>query len=147
MLDGFDRYKLTTDRATFSGIYAVVFLLATAIAYGTLLYGQVSSKLGGARPQTVSVGLANEARKVLPPPFANSASQVLDGKLIHQTPSYTYIVATGHTLQLRTTDVVALVLTAEPEKNFWKEYFERALEAPPNPSLKATAPGKPAAAP
>jgi hypothetical protein len=147
VLDGFSRYKLTTDRVTFSGIYAVVFVLATAIGYGTSLYGQVSSKLGGARPQTVSLGLTNEARHVLPSPFAASASQVLDGELIHQTPTYTYVVSAGHTLRLRTSDVLALVVMPEPERNFWKEYVKRVSESSPNPSLKGTAAGKPAAAP
>lgn len=149
VLDGFTRYKLTTDRITFSGIYAVVFLIGTAVGYGTLLYGQVSSKLGGARPQTVSVGLSEETRKALPSPFAASASQVLEGKLIHQTPAYTYIASQGHTVRLRTTDVVALVSTPEPERDFLKKRFQRAASAPspPNPSLKGTAVGLPASAP
>lgn len=149
VLDGFTRYKLTTDRVTFSGIYAVVILLATAISYGTLLYGQVSSKLGGARPQSVSLGLSEDARKALPAPFTSSPSQVLEGKLVHQTPTYTYMVSAGHTVRLRTADVVALVLTPEPERNFWKEYFQPAsqTQTPPNPSLKGTTAGKPAVVP
>lgn len=149
VLDGFTRYKLTTDRVTFSGIYAVVFLFATAIGYGTLLYGQVSSTLGGARPQTVLLGLSEEVRKALPSSFANASSQLLEGKLIHQTPTYTYIAASGHTIRLRATDVVALVLIPVPEQNFWKEYFQRApdVPSPPNHSLKGTTAGKPAPAP
>ncbi len=134
VLDGFARYKLTTDRVTFSGIYAVVILLAAAIGYGTLLYGQVSSKLGGARPQPVSLGLSEEARKALPTPFATSPDQVLEGKLIHQTPTFTYLVSAGHTVRVRTADVVALVLAPEPERNFWNEYFQPPSQAqtPPN---------------
>ena len=149
VVDGFTRYRLTTDRMTFSGIYAVVFLISSAVGYGTLLYGQVSSKLGGVRPQTVSVGISEEARGALPSPFAASTSQILEGKLIHQTPAYTYIASSGHTVRLRTTDVVALVSTPEPEKDFWKEYFQRAASAPspPNSSLKGTAASKPAPAP
>lgn len=149
VLDGFTRYKLTTDRMIFSGMYAVVFLIGSAAGYGTLLYGQVSSKLGGARPQAVSVGISEETRKALPSPFVASTSQVLEGKLIHQTPAYTYIALLGHTVRLRATDVVALVSTPEPERDFWKEHFQRAASAPPptNPPFNGTPAGKPASAP
>lgn len=74
VLDGFTRYKLTRERMIFSGIYAVVFLIGSAAGYDTLLYGQVSSKLGGASPQTVSVGISEETRKALPSPFLASNS-------------------------------------------------------------------------
>lgn len=130
VIDGFTRYKQTTDRMTYSGIYAVVFLIGSAVGYGTLFYGQVSSKLGGARPQTVSVGISEEARKALPSPFAASASPILEGKLIHQTPAYTFVASSGYTVRLRATDVVALVSTPEPERDFRKEHFQRAASAP-----------------
>lgn len=148
VLDSFTRYKLTADRITFNGIYAVVFLLVAAIGYGILLYGQVSSKLGSARPQAVLVVLSEETRKVLPSPFAASASQVLEGNLIHQTPEYIYITSSEHTVRLRAADVVALVSTPEPERGFWNRYFQRAASAPsaPDPSLKGTGAEKPAAA-
>ncbi len=144
VLDGFSRYKVTTDRVTFTGIYAVVILLGTAIGYGTLLYGQVSTKLGGARPQSVSLGLSEDARKALPAHFSTSLSQILEGKLIHQTPTYTYIVNSGYTVRLRTGDVVALVLTPEPERDYWKEYFKPAsqVKTPSNPSLNGVPAGK-----
>jgi hypothetical protein len=149
VLDSFARYKHTADRLTFTGIYAIFMLLSTAIAYGTLFYGQVTTKLGGARPQTVWLGLSDEARKALPVPFAAASGQILNGKLIHQTPAYTYIASSGHTLRIRTADVVAMVSTAEPASNFWKGQFEPAASAPtpPNPSPKGTAGEKSAAAP
>lgn len=138
VLDGLTRYKLTTDRMTFNGIYAVVFLLGSAVVYGTSLYGQVSSKLGGARPQTVSVGLSEDARKALPNLFAASANQVLEGKLIYQTTAYTYIATSEHTIRLRSADVVALVSTPEPERSFWNEYFQQVANAPAPPNLVNT---------
>jgi hypothetical protein len=146
VLDGFTRYARTADRLTFTGVYAIFFLLSTAIAYGTLFYGQVTSKLGGARPQTVSLGLSDEARKALPAPFAVASGQILSGKLIHQTPAYTYIASSGHTLRIRTADVVALVSTAESARNFWKEQLEPAA-TPSNPSSKGMAADKPTSAP
>ncbi|MDP2878949.1 MAG: hypothetical protein Q8N74_05415, partial [Sulfuricella sp.] len=134
------------DRITFTGVYTVVVLLGTASGYGTLLYGQVSSKLGDARPQTVSVGLSDEARKALPAPFATSASKALEGKLIHQTSTHTYVESSGRTVRFRTADVVALVIAPEPEHDFWKEYLQRSttVQPPLNPSLKGTSADKPA---
>lgn len=147
--DRFARYRTTSDNLTFAGGYAVVFLLSIAVAYGTLFYGQVTSKLGGARPQTVSVGLSDEARKALPEPFAAASGQVVRGKLVYQTPAYIYIASSGHILRLRAGDVVALVLTPEPENHELLEQFERATSAPTpgNPSLMGAATGKPAVAP
>ena len=149
VLDGFTRYARTADRLTFTGVYAVFFLLSTAVAYGTLFYGQVTSKLGGARPQTVSLGLSDEALKALPAPFTVASGQILSGKLIHQTPAYTYITSSGNTLRIRTADVVALVSTAEAARNFWKELLEPVANAstPSNPSLKGIASDKPTSAP
>ncbi len=149
VLDRFDRYKATTDRLTFTGVYAVVFLLGTAIAYGTLFYGQVTSKLGGAQPQTVTLGLSEEARKALPAPFAAASNQIVEGKLIYQTPTYIYIASSEHTLRFRASDVVTLVSTPEPERNFRKEQLEHAdsPSIPPNPSLKEASIGKPAGIP
>lgn len=149
VLDSFTRYKVTTDRLAFFWIYAVVFLLGTAIGYGTLFYGQVSSKLGGARPQIVSLGLTEEARNSLPMQIAASPSQSFEGKLIHQTATHTYIALKGQTIRLRTADVVALVWTPDTEKSFWKERLEHATSEPTplNPSLKGAAADKPASAP
>ena len=149
VLDKFTRYTVTTDRLTFTGIYTVVMFLGIALTYGTLFYGQVTTKLGGARPQTISLGLSEEARKALPASITVSSSQVLEGRLIHQTPAYIYIASSGKTLRFRAADVVVLVSTPEAERNFWKEQLDRSAvgPSPPNPSLKRTAASKPTPAP
>lgn len=148
VLDRFARYKATTDRLTFTGVYAVVFLLGTAISYGTLFYGQVTTKLGGARPQTVMLGLSEEARKALPTSFATASNQILEGKLIHQTPTYIYIATSEHTIRFRASDVVTLILTLALERNFWVEQLEHVASSstPSNPSFKEAPADKPAGA-
>jgi len=134
VFDSFARYKLTADRVTFSGIYSVVFVLGTSIGFGTSLYGKVTSKLGGARPQTVSVGLSDEARKSLPVAIAASPNQSLEGRLIHQTSAHTYVEFSGKTVRFRTADVITLVFTPEFERDFWKEYLQRHVTSQLSPN-------------
>ena len=131
--DVFNRYRTTPDRITFTGIYAAVFLIFTAAAYGNLFHGKVSTKLGGARPQSVSIVLSEEARQSLPIFVEASESKALEGALIHLTPSYTYMTISGHTIRLRANDVVALMLKPEPEEPYWKEFFQRATPGPTHP--------------
>ena len=117
VLDVFNRYKVTNDRITFSGLYAIVVLFGSAIGFGSMFYGKVSPKLGGARPQAVTVGFSDDVRKTLSPKLLGSVGQFLDGKLVHQTPSYTYIVVSDRTIRFRAADVVTLVSTPEPDKS------------------------------
>ena len=144
VIDGFDRYRTTPDRITFSAIYAAVFLLVTAVGYGTLFYGKVSTKLGGAHPQSVSIALSEETRRSLPLPVEVPENKVLEGLLIHQTPSYTYISSSGHTIRLRDGDVVAIVSKLEPEKAFLKEFFQASETVT---TLPSTSPAQLPAAP
>jgi hypothetical protein len=146
VIDIFVRYRTTTDQIAFTGIYAVIFLLGAAITYGTLVFNQVSPKLGGARPQSISVVLSEETRRSLPIPVERHENKVLEGVLIHQTPSYTYISSSGHTIRLRDGDVVAIVSKPEPEKAVWDKFLPRTTTLPdasPNgaaPAQSLTAP-------
>jgi len=123
VIDNFVRYRTTTDQIAFTGIYAIVFLLSSATTYGTLVFNQVSQKLGGARPQSVSVALSEETRRSLPISVETHDNKVLEGFLIHQTPSHTYISSSGHTIRLRDGDVVAIVSKPEPEKAVWEKFL------------------------
>lgn len=138
VLDQFTRFKITADRLTFCSLYAVVFFLVTAIAYGTLFYGQVTPKIGGARPMEISLGLSEIALKALPPTLAASAAHGLSGKLLHQTPAYTYVGTSGRTVRLRSADIVALISSPETEKIYWKKEIEAST---------STATGKPVTVP
>ena len=131
VLDSLERHGATKDRISFSALYAVVVLLGSAIAFGSLFYGQVSLKLGGARPQHVLIGLHEAARSALPVTVSGAYTGTLEGDLIHQTSSYTYVVAADQTIRLRSTDVVTLVTSATPEPNRATELlklFEKAEE-------------------
>lgn len=117
VLDQVKRFKINADWVVFTGIYAAVVLFGSAIAYGNSIYGQVSTKLGGAKPQTVSVGISDAARTALPSTLFPSSSHLIEGDLIHQTPEYTYLAMANHTIRLRTSDVITVVSTAAVEKN------------------------------
>ncbi len=133
VLDGFKRYKHTADRMTFTAIYAVVFLAGSAVGFGTLIYGQVTTKLGGAKPPSVSIGLTDEARKVLSATQSGPASPLFEGRLVHQTANHSYIEASGKTVRFRAADIITLTVAPQPERQFWKEYFEgkRTESTPP----------------
>lgn len=115
VLDSLERHGVTQDRVIFSSLYAAVVVLGSAISFGSLFYGQVSPKLGGARPQHVSIGLDEAARSALPASVMIGAVGALEGDLIHQTSSYTYVVAANHTIRLRSTDVVTLTTSQAPD--------------------------------
>ncbi len=135
VLDTLTRYRITVDRVSVTAINVMVFILSGSIAFGALLYGQVSSKLGGALPASVSVGLTDDARSALPASFAETNSRVLDGKLIHQTESYTYVVSSGQTIRFRTHDVVVMVLRDKPKI---EPAAPKKASVPPNNALKPT---------
>lgn len=142
VLDTIARHGVTNDRLSFSGVYALVMLLTTAIAFGATLYGQVSTKIGGARPQTVSIALTREAVEALPANLASGTPLLVSGKLIHQTEKHLYLLATEKTLRIRNADVIAIVATPERQKSFWSEFIESKARgagqaSSPNPSVEA----------
>ena len=108
------RYRVSGDRIAFSGMYTVVFLLVSAVAFGSFFYGQISPKLGGAKPQLIAVGLTEEARRALPKIVVNSGDSLIQGQLIYQTPSFVYMTVSDKTLRLRAGDVVTMLVTPEP---------------------------------
>ena len=140
VIDHLVRYQRTTDQVAYTGIYAVVFLLVAATSYGTLLFDDVRPRLGGARPQSVSVAFSEETRRSLPISIQTNKNEMLEGLLIHQTPSYTYISSSGHTIRLRDGDVVALVSKPEPEKAVWEKLLPSATTAPDLPPISQTPP-------
>jgi hypothetical protein len=133
VIDRFTRYKKTNDLVAFTGVYVVVFFVISAAGFGSLVFGHVSSKLGGAKPQTVTISLSEDARKSLPPLISSGTGQLADGKLIHQTPIHMYVESSGQTVRLRTADVVVLVVKPEPESQFFQDYLAKISRPPKAP--------------
>lgn len=123
-LDLITRHGATKDQLSFSGVYSLVTLMTVAIAFGATLYGQVSSRIGGARPQSASIVLTKEAIGSLPPDLVSGTPPIVSGKLIHQIDKYLYLSATEKTIRIRNSDVVAMVATPERHQPFWSEFVE-----------------------
>jgi hypothetical protein len=125
VLDVFRRYKRTADQVTFNGLYAVVFLISSAISFGGLFYGEITPRLGGARPQAVSLIVSDDVRHALPLAVPSMGNQGLEGNLIHQTQSHVYVETSGRTVRLRSADVIALVITPAEDDPFRKQDLEQ----------------------
>lgn len=124
-LDSLTRHGATRDRISFSAVYSVLILLTTAIAFGALLFGNVSNKIGGARSQSVAATLAKTATEVLPPELISSSANTVVGKLIHQTDRFAYVEISEKTIRLRSSDIVALVVSPEKPRSFWTEFLQK----------------------
>lgn len=140
VLDSLTRHGATSDRISYSTIYAAVILLTIALAYGSLSFGNVTPKIGGARPQQILVALSKEASEMIPTELKQTTGKPLSGKLVYQTEKHIYVDIAGKTARFRTADVVALVVSPEQEQNFWTEFAQKSAQAvsSPTPSLKET---------
>ncbi|MGZ8923450.1 MAG: hypothetical protein ACXW0M_08865 [Methylosarcina sp.] len=149
-LGSIKRHGATADWVSYSAIYAVVILLTIAISFGATVFGSVSTMIGGARPQTIVAALSKDAAHSIPGEVLMGTSHMVTGTLIHQTDRFAYVEVSQKTVRLRSPDIVALVVTPEKLQSFWSKYIGSASSSDassPNPSLKGTATGKPAAVP
>jgi hypothetical protein len=137
VLDIFQRYRVTLDRIGFYTINSVVFVLITALSFGATYFGQVSSKIGGGRPQSVTLTLVQEVRSLLPDSVVPKGKGALNGQLLYQTDKYLYVNLADQVVRLRADDIAVLVLKPEPTEPFWKA-FEAVIPKTPN-----TAGGRP----
>jgi hypothetical protein len=124
-IDAFVRRGVTKDRITFTALYAVVVLLGSAMSYGNFIYGEVSSKLGGAKPRTVFLGLKEDPSQKVPTALAVAASGTLSGRLVHQTDKHAFLSINGYTVRVRNEDIDVLTIIPEPDQYFWADYFSR----------------------
>lgn len=142
VLDSLKRHGVTSDRISYSTIYAAVIILTLALAYGSLSFGNVTPKIGGARPQQMLVAFSKEASEMMPTELRQTTGKPLSGKLVYQTEKYIYVDIAGKTARFRAVDVVALVVSPEQERNFWAEFAQKAAvqaASSPTPPLKETA--------
>lgn len=122
ILDRFERYKVTVDHVSFTAVYFLTTLITAAAVYGATIYGKVRVQVGGAAPETVTLGIAADAKEALGDAL-KTPSESITGKLIHQTQTYLYLSIADKTLRLRAVDVLVMV-TKPHESNQNKEYSE-----------------------
>jgi len=111
VLDAFARRTNSVDLRMFSAIHGTFVVLATALIFGSTLYGKVSSKVGGGRPYAVEVKLSEKGKEGLNSVLASEGTR---GRLIYQTDKYIFLDRENDTVRLRTEDIAVLVLHKDP---------------------------------
>ena len=96
VLDGFERYGITTDRLVYSVAYSGLFFLLAAISFGAVVYGDVSRKLGGG--ESLSVEIALDRRSV--GFMENQIKEVLHGNVVFSTSTEIYVNVEDETIAL-----------------------------------------------
>jgi len=132
--DLYDRKIVTLDTHVFTGTYGAAFLMSLSLIFGATLYGKVSSKMGGGRPNSVVAKLAEKGGESL---VKALASDGVAGLLIHQTDKFIYLDTAKGTLRLRTDDVAGLVVQKVVQEPFKLSIFGFSL-SPPSKSDKAS---------
>jgi hypothetical protein len=126
-IDAFVRRGVTKDRISFTALYSLVVVFGSAAAYGNYIYGDVSSKFGGAKSRTVYIGLKDDLGMKLPEAITLTAGGALLGRLVHQTEKHTYVSSAGHTIRVRSDDIDSLTIIPDVESHFWAEYFAQRI--------------------
>lgn len=96
ILDGFERYGITTDSLVYSGVFSVVFFLLAAISFGAVVYGDVSRKLGGGESISVEIGVDRRSVGFM----QNQIKEVLHADVIFSTSNDVYVNVEGETIAL-----------------------------------------------
>ena len=121
VLDKINRYVPSLDNFSFHSLYALTFFIIVSSAFGALIFNNIEAKFGGAKPQPVALALSEVSRRALPAPLALSADAMLEGSLIYQTATFTYLAKSSRTIRFRTEDVVLLVSTPQAVPTSVKE--------------------------
>lgn len=102
-------YGTSVEKNIFLTAYSLFVLAGTALSFGALLYGDISNKIGGARPQTVSIALTKDAIELFPENLKSGTPPMISGALIHQNTEYLYVTIEKRTIRIRNEDVTALI--------------------------------------
>jgi len=94
VFDSFERYKVTKDRVIFTLGYTAIFFLLAAVSFGSLVYGNVSKKIGGGKPLEMTIGLKLNSLEGHP----NKVESPIVGEVVYSTPDSIYIKIKKDTL-------------------------------------------------
>lgn len=96
VLDSFERYTITNDRIIFNLGYTAIFVLLSAITFGTSVYGEVSRKIGGGKAIEMTIGINDNRLKNYP----DKIESPIVGEVVYSTANNIYIKRQEHTLVL-----------------------------------------------
>lgn len=88
VLDRFERYKVTSDSLLFSIGYFAIFFFGAAVSFGSLIYGEVSHKIGGG--QAIDIEFVMKSTNQLPSEIVDSDGRI-SSKLIYESSKYVYV--------------------------------------------------------
>ncbi len=94
VLDSFERYKLTKDRIVFNLGYTAIFILLSAVTFGSYVYGNISKKIGGGKPLEMTIDLHEDSFMRHP----CSINLPIVGEVVYSTQDNVYIQIENDTL-------------------------------------------------
>ncbi len=94
VLDSLERYRVTKDRIVFNLGHTAIFILLSAVTFGSSVYGKVSKKIGGGKPLEMTIGLNDSSLKNHP---GKNESPIV-GKVVYSTQDNVYIQIEKDTL-------------------------------------------------
>ena len=120
VLDSFERYKVTKDRIVFNLGYTAIFILLSAVTFGSSVYGNVSKKVGGGKPQEMTIGL-NENRFTGYPSIIKSP---IVGEVVYSTQDNVYIQIEKDTLIIPQSSVKWMIFQENDKDDVLESYKE-----------------------
>jgi len=94
VLDSFERYMVTKDRIVFNLGYTAIFILLSAVTFGSFVYGKVSKKIGGGKPLEMTIGLNENSLERHP----SKIESPIVGEVVYSTQDNVYLQIEKDTL-------------------------------------------------
>jgi hypothetical protein len=101
VLDSFERYRITKDRIVFNMGYTAIFILLSAVTFGSSVYGNVSKKIGGGKAIEVTIGLNENSLEG----HVDEIESPISGEVVYSTQDNVYIKIEKDTLIIPRTSV------------------------------------------
>jgi hypothetical protein len=98
VLDRFERWKINSDIVLFTIMHAMIFFLGTAITFGSLIYGEVTTEIGGGKPMEATIKIEDDFKKYL------DGIDIIKGEktvnIVYLTKEYLFIKTDKETLRI-----------------------------------------------
>lgn len=141
VLDSFERYRITKDRIVFNMGYTAIFILLSAVTFGSSVYGNVSKKIGGGKPLEMTIGLNENSLEG----HVGEIESPIVGEIVYSTQDNVYIQIDKDTLIIPRSSVKWLSFhnknndgISEFLKKMKSDREESADQKEPNKSMQPT---------
>ncbi len=137
VLDSFERYKLTKDRIVFNLGYTAIFILLSAVTFGSYVYGNVSKKIGGGKPLEMTIVLHEYSLMGHP----CSIKSPIVGEVVYSTQDNVYIQIENDTLIIPRSSVKCMSFHENDERGVFE--FLKKLQGDTKESADQKEPNNP----